>query len=280
MKALKRFFEFREMRDEPKPFLDHIEDLRGMVIRMAVTLGIAMVGCFIFRSVLARIIQQPLVGVAPERAESLQSLGVADSMTISFQLAFYAGIVVSFPFLIYFLARFIVPALNEVERKYLFPAAAAGFFLFLAGVLFGYFVVLPKALDFFYRDAQWMNWQPTWTVREYYSFATQFIIAFGLAFQLPLVVLTLVKLGFVDTATLKSTRAFALVIIFLFAAILTPTQDILTLMLMGGPMYLLYEGCIVLAGMLERWQSRKQHGVSIDDDDGDDDENADPDRQV
>jgi sec-independent protein translocase protein TatC len=129
----------------------------------------------------------------------------------------------------------------------LLPAALIGSGLFLAGAAFSYFVVLPQALAFFFHDAQAMNWQPTWTVREYYSFTTQFIIAFGLSFELPLVVLMLVKLGIVDHTQLRQTRAFAVVVIFVFAAIITPTSDIVTLVLMGGPMCLLYELCIGIA---------------------------------
>ncbi len=248
------FFRFRNLNDEPKPLLEHLEDLRGVLIKMAVVLVVGMVVSFAFRGELAAIIQHPLVGVDPDRAANLQSLGVPDSMMISLQISFYAGIILAFPFLLFFLAEFIVPALNEVERKMLFPAAAAGFLLFLGGVLFGYFFVLPQALEFFFEDAKKMNWQPTWTVRDYYSFATQFIIAFGLAFELPVVVLALVRLGLVSVTQLRQTRSFAVVLIFLFAAIITPTQDIFTLLLMGVPMLVLYEGCILVAGFMEkRW---------------------------
>lgn len=246
-----RFFDFRET-DQPKPFLEHIEDLRGTIIKMAIALAAAMGICFAFRSTLADIVQGPLRAVDPERAANLQSLGVADSFTISLELAFYGGIILAFPFLLYFLAEFVLPALTPKEKRMLYPAAFIGFGLFLAGVAFSYFVVLPQTLVFFFQDAQSMNWQPTWTVREYYSFTTQFVIAFGLAFELPVVVLMLVKLGIVDTELLQRTRAFAVIVIFILAAIITPTSDILTLVLMGAPMYLLYEACILISWIMER----------------------------
>jgi sec-independent protein translocase protein TatC len=249
---LHRLFEFRESADEPKPFLEHLEDLRGLLIKIAIVVGVAMTVCFAFRSALAGIIQHPLATVAPERAANLQSLGVTDSFTISLELAFYGGIILAFPFILYFLAEFVLPALKPEEKRVLLPASLAGFGLFLVGVVFCYAVVLPQALAFFFADAQAMNWQPTWTVREYYSFTTQIIIAFGLAFELPLVVLVLVKLGILDAPTLKRTRTFALVVIFIVAAIITPTSDILTLALMGGPMYLLYELCIVIASIMAK----------------------------
>jgi len=250
--TLKSFFHFRESGDEAKPFLAHLEDLRATLIKSALALGITMILCFVFRSELAGIVQRPLIAVDPARASNLQSLGVADSFTISLELSFYGGIILAFPFLLFFLAEFILPALTPVEKRMLYPVALLGFGLFLGGVAFSYFVVLPQTLEFFFKDAQAMHWQPTWTVREYYSFTTQFVIAFGLAFELPLVVLILVKLGIVDYEILKKTRAFALVIIFVFAAIITPTSDMLTLVLMGGPMYILYEICIAISWFMER----------------------------
>ena len=109
-----------------------------------------------------------------------------------------------------------------------------------------------------------MNWQPTWTVREYYSFTTQFVISFGLAFELPLVVLLLVKLDIVDYDLLKRTRTFAVVIIFILAAVITPTSDILTLLLMGGPMYFLYEICIGIAWLMQdRSQIKKSDSSDL-----------------
>ena len=246
-RLLEKFFAFRNRGDEAKPFIAHLEDLRLTIVKIAVALIVGMGGCFAFRDRIAAVIQRPLVDLDPGRAANLQSLGVADSFTISLELAFYGGVIVSFPLIVIFLAEFILPALTAKEKAMILPTAVLGSGLFLLGAAFSYFVVLPKALAFFFNDAQAMNWQPTWTVREYYSFTTQFIIAFGLSFELPLAVLMLVKLGLVDHILLRRTRAFAVVIIFIFAAIITPTSDIVTLLLMGGPMYLLYEICIGIA---------------------------------
>ena len=253
---LSRLFEFRESTDDPKPFLEHIEDLRWLLIKVASAIGVGMFISFAFRGTLAAIVQQPLAHVAPERAANLQSLGVTDSFTISLELAFYGGFILAFPVVLYFLAHFMLPALTAREKRVVFPAAVVGFGLFLIGVSFCYFIVLPGALEFFFNDAKAMHWQPTWTVREYYSFTTQMVIAFGLAFELPLVVLVLVKLGILDAATLRRSRTFAVVVIFIVAAIITPTSDLLTLLLMGGPMVLLYELCILIAGVMEHRANR------------------------
>jgi sec-independent protein translocase protein TatC len=253
-----QLFKFREIQDEPKPFLDHIEDLRRMVIKMAIALGGAMILSFCFRSYLFAIVQHPLMMVDPKRFEQPQSLGVVDPFTISIEMSFYAGIVISFPFLLYFFAGFVLPALTASERKHIWPAAGMGFGLFLAGISFAYFVVLPKALQFFYRDAQSLGWNPSWTVREYYSFATQFVIAFGVAFELPVVILLLVKLNILEVSMLRRIRPQAFVAVMIFSAILTPTTDMVTMLLMGGPMYLLYEMCIVIAGFTERRRLREE----------------------
>ena len=115
---LNKIFSFRESEDEPRPFMDHLADLRLVIIRMAVVLVVAMVGAFFFRDLLASVIQRPLVAVDPERASSLQSLGVADSMTISLQLSYYAGLVISFPLITFFLA---IPSLSFQIFRTFFP---------------------------------------------------------------------------------------------------------------------------------------------------------------
>ena len=263
--SLEKFIKFRDERDTPKPFLDHVEDLRRMVVRMALALGVCMVVAFVFRGHLASFVQAPLLALDPARIDNLQSLGVADSMTISFKLAFYAGLVISFPVLLYFLAQFILPALTARERKVVLLASVIGFGLFLAGAAFAFYAVLPAALEFFFQDAQMMQWRPTWTVGEYYSFTTQFVLAFGLAFELPVVVLALVKVGLLEHTQMKTTRPYAIVVIFLLAAVITPTPDVFTLILMGAPMVLLYEACIWIARWMENREALTTPGADRSD---------------
>ena len=261
---ISNLFKFREGNhpEAVKPFLDHLEDLRWVIIKMALALGIAMAIAFLFRSQLAQMMQAPLSSLDPNLVRTLVSFGVADSMTISFQLAFYAGIVIAFPFLIYFAGGFVLPALTPQERKAMLPAVLIGFGLFLAGVLFSYYFVLPPTLRFFFHDAMNMHWAPTWNVREYFSFVTQCCIGFGIAFELPVVVLVLVRLGIVSVALLRRTRAYAFLLIFLAAAFLAPVPDALSMAMMGTPMYLLYELCIVVAGFIERKRNRDEAALA------------------
>ena len=254
---LRNIFKFRELSegDASKPFLEHLEDLRWTIVKMAIALLTAMILCFLFRSTLVHVMQRPLDEVDPH-AGTLRALGITDSITISFRLAFYAGIVLSFPLLLYFLAEFVLPALTAVEKKFLFPAIAVSFGLFLLGVGVCYFWLLPKTILFFFRDTQSLGWMPNWTVQEYYSFVTRFTMVFGLAFELPVVVLALVRFGLISYALMARTRPYAIVLVFILATIITPTPDILTLIAMALPMCLLYESCIWIAWGMERRKQR------------------------
>src|SRR5246127_1678569 len=255
--VLRDIFKFRDLPESEtsKPFLEHLEDLRWTIVKIAITLGIAMVVCFAFRSTLVRILQAPLRDVGSQ-VGTLKALGITDSIVISFHLAFYAGIVLSFPLLLYFVAEFVLPALTAVEKRFLFPAILLSFGLFLLGVMVCYFWLLPKTILFFFRDTQSLGWAPTWTVQQYYSFVTKFTLGFGMAFELPVVVLALVYFGLITYKFMARTRPYAIILIFVLATIIAPTPDLLTLIAMALPMALLYESCIWVAWMMERKKSR------------------------
>jgi len=254
---LRNFFKFRELSESEtsKPLLEHLEDLRWTIVKMAITLIVAMMGCFAFRTWLVQILQRPLNEVSSQ-VGVLRALGITDSITVSFHLAFYAGIVISFPLLLYFLAEFVVPALTLTEKRFLFPAIAVSFGLFLTGVFVCYFWLLPKTILFFFHDTQSLGWVPNWTVQQYYSFVTRFTIGFGLAFELPVVVLALVRFGLLTYEFMARTRPYAIVLIFILATIITPTPDVLTLVAMSLPMCLLYESCIWIAWGMQRRATR------------------------
>ncbi len=256
---LREIFSFRDPPDSEtsKPFLEHLEDLRWTVVKMAAVLMAAMVLCFAFRQQLVRVLQRPLEEIGGQ-VGALRALGVTDSITISFHLAFYAGIVLSFPFLLYFLAQFVLPALTAVEKRFLFPAIGVSFALFLIGVLCCYYWLLPKTILFFFHDTESLGWSPMWTVQEYYSFVTRFVLGFGMAFELPVVVLALVKFGLITYEFMAKTRPYAIVLIFVLATIITPTPDVLTLFALSLPMCLLYESCIWIAWFMQRKATRKE----------------------
>lgn len=337
--------------DVEKPFLDHLEDLRKMLVKMAITLAVMMAGCFVFDKELLEIVRYPVklagvesldgsrlpagiretdwgrvkdlsravVTLPPEARAAFQeripasmraavdatilfraalalpedqrdgfilatapdgmvrdlavflvqnnpdahlddssqllrmtALGPSETFTLSLKLSFIAGIILSFPLLLWYIAEFIMPGLTPKERKMVLPSVALGFALFLVGVLFAYFVVAPKALRFFFDYSMRLGVISDWRIGNFVSFVTQFTLIFGLCFELPIVVMALVKLGILGYAMMSRTRSHAIVAIFIIAAIITPTTDALTLFLLAGPMMLLYELCIWLAWLIER----------------------------
>src|SRR2546429_190602 len=139
-------------------------------------------------------------------------------------------------------------------------AITLGVALFLLGVFVCYFWLLPKTILFFFRDTENLGWAPTWTVQQYYSFVTRFTIGFGLAFELPVVVLALVRFGLITYKFMARTRPYTVVLIFILATIITPTPDILTLIALALPMCLLYESCIWIAWLMERRQLKQIAG--------------------
>jgi sec-independent protein translocase protein TatC len=213
-----------------------------------------MLLAFCFHTSLIELVQRPLWKLDPHLPEKLQVLSVTDPMIIVFEVSFYAGIVITFPMLLFFIAQFVLPALTPRERKIVVPVIVASFFLFMVGVLFCYFWVLPQTLAFFFGFARSLQWAPTWQVREYFGFVTQITLAFGLAFELPVVVVMLVYFRVLTSAFLRRTRPFAIVIVFLLAALIAPTPDPVTFLSLGVPMCLLYELCIWLGWFVERAQ--------------------------
>ncbi len=190
----------------------------------------------------------------------MSALKPTETFMLSMKLAFFAGIVLAFPLLLMFLLQFVLPGLHEAERKILWPAMAVGFGLFLGGVLFAYFFVLPRALLFFYEWSGDLGVSNDWRIGEYITFATQFTLLFGLSFELPVLVMVFVKLGLLTYDTMAKTRTYAIVAIYIAAAVITPTPDIMTLNLMALPMLVLYEICIWLA-WFDRKKNREQEAV-------------------
>lgn len=178
---------------------------------------------------------------------SMSAFNPPEPFMLSMKLAFYAGLVLSSPLLIFYLLQFIIPGLLTNERKVLYRSMLYGFGLFLTGILFAYFIVLPRVLTFFYEYALEFGIMNEWRIGYYVSFATRLILMFGLAFELPIIVFPFIRLGVLTYELMNSTRRYAIVGVAVLAAVITPTPDAFTMMLMAVPMYALYELCILLA---------------------------------
>jgi len=241
---------------ETKSFLDHLEDLRWMLVKIASTLAIAMLACFIFAPALMKFFTHPLATVAGDVTPFLRTQEVTGGFMLAIKLALYAGLVISSPILLYFLTQFVLPALTQKEKRMVAPVLLAGVGLFLGGVALCYFGVLPAALRFFMEYNKTLTIRSDWLIENYISFVSQMMLAFGICFELPLVVLALAKIGIVTAEFLRQKRPYAIVLIFIVAAVITPTPDMLTQCLLAVPMCALYEACVWIAWWMERGKSR------------------------
>ena len=309
-----------------KSFLEHLEDLRWVLIKSGVAAGVAMLGCLLAGNYVVRILEWPLtrapgrysakaqtvrvvmgtnqlsvlhltpndplvalVGTnravrleltpamqgtnqvmswraqddsdtPPERGLGIEivNLSPAGSFVVATKVAFYGGLVLAAPFIFYFVAHFVFPALKLREKKYIYRGLAFGGGLFMTGVLFCYFILMPVALAASVQYAEWLGFSANqWRAEDYVGFVCKFLLGMGLGFELPVVVLTLVKIGVLDYRMLAAGRRYVIVISAVLGAVLT-TPEVITQILMAVPLYLLYETCIWIAWYWERKKRRAE----------------------
>jgi sec-independent protein translocase protein TatC len=189
--------------------------------------------------------------------QKLILLDVTESFAIAMKLAFYAGIAGSFPFLLYFVISFILPALTRKEKRLLGPGIAGGTILFAAGIFIGFQYILPKTLVWFHAFGDDMGFVATWKAGTYFSFVTQLCLACGLLCELPLVMIVLSVLNVISFELLQRTRRYAVAMILIIVAIISPTPDPMTFITLAIPMLAIFEGSIWLVWLIER-NRRKQ----------------------
>jgi len=236
-------------------FLEHLEEFRWTVARSAVAfvVGAVLVGVFIGR--IADWLQYPLdfaYGSSEVAGQQLITKSPTGVISVMIQVVFLGGLTLSLPFILYFLGTFVAPGLNERERKILIPGAFCAFVLFVAGVAFSFFVVLPLTLAFCVHANEFFNFTLWWDAADYFNLVVWSSVALGSFFQFPLITIGLIVIGAVTTAQLKAYRRFVAVAILVFAALLTPGGDPFSLTVMSAPMYLLYELAIFVGGRIER----------------------------
>jgi sec-independent protein translocase protein TatC len=199
-----------------------------------------------------RVDQNPTAATKLAGATDLIYLDPSAPFFSSMTLAFYGGLLLSSPFIFFFLAQFILPALKVREKKYALRAALVGVGLFLAGVAFCYFFVLARALKFAEWWAIWMGVKvPEWRAETYFSFVTKFLLGMGLGFELPVVVLMLVKIGLLDYRKLSAMRRYMIVVNLVLGALLT-TPEVFTQLVMAVVLQILYEISVWVAWYWER----------------------------
>jgi sec-independent protein translocase protein TatC len=230
------------------PFLDHLEELRRRVIWSLIALvALSIVGFFLVTEAgVIEILQRPFDQVLPN--EGLRYTSPTTPVVITFKLAFVVGFILALPVIAYQAWAFFSPALYEHEKKYIVPAISVGFVLFLFGIAMAYFLVLPLGLRFLV-GFQAETLTPIITVDEYLRFATRLILAFGIIFEMPVILVLLSFLGIVTPAGLRRYQRHALVILAITAAMLTPA-DLGTMFMLLVPMVLLYELSIWLVRLV------------------------------
>jgi len=222
------------------PFMDHLKELRTRLIWAFIALAIATAVSFIFTKQVFVFLMVPLGD------GSLQALRPTETLGNYMKVALLCGIILAMPVLVYQLARFLAPGLTKEERRYLFLLVPGATLCFVTGAAFAYYIMLPSAiyfLQFFMSDII----RQDWTVGDYLSFVTSLIFWIGVAFELPLFVYFLAKLGIVDAETLRKNRKYALIAIAVLAAVITPTVDPMNMILVMLPLIVLYELGVILA---------------------------------
>lgn len=236
--------------EEKLPLTDHLEELRKRLVRVLVVVGLGFGVCYTFKDWSFKIITKPLVEVLPKDT-SLVYTGLPEAFFIHMKIAFFVSLFLTSPFTLYQIWKFISPGLYSKEKKYVVPFVLSSTFLFVGGVLFGYFIALPPAFKFFVSfttDAL----KPMVSFREYLGLTLKFLLAFGLSFEMPVFMFFLTKLGIVNAAMLARQRRYAILIIFIAAAVLTPSPDVLSQILMAVPLMFLYEVSIVVSKIAGR----------------------------
>lgn len=235
--------------DEKAPFTSHLEELRSRLIICFSAVGAAFVGAYFFKEKLFEILMKPLTDVMGE-GEKLIFTNLPEAFFVYLKTALLAGVLAASPVLLYQFWKFVAPGLYKKERQVLLPVVFLCSFFFIGGSLFGYFIVFPYGFEFFLGFATEFI-RPLPSMKEYFSFASKVLIAFGVVFELPLIITLFARLGFVSVEFLKKNRKYALLLFFIGAAILTP-PDVVTQVMMALPLMVLYEISIIGARVFAR----------------------------
>lgn len=227
-------------------FVDHLDELRKRLVYSVIVLAIGTIACYIFFEPLLKLIKWPL----PDdlKSQELIVLGFMQIFMVRFKLAIIGGFILSSPFIIYQVLAFFAPAMKHNEKRYTFIILPFLVLLFLAGTAFAFFIVLPTTI-LWLRDQgagqlYFMN-----RAEDYISFVSLFILSFGVAFEAPLVVLLLIKLGIVDRKKLRQNWRIAYVTSFVVAAMVTPDWSVVSMGILGIVLVFLFELSLLLA----RW---------------------------
>jgi sec-independent protein translocase protein TatC len=236
------------MKRKEMPFLEHLTELRGRIIRILVALVLASAAGFFFAPAMLKLLQAPYGG-------PLIVIAPTESFSIYMRVALIAGAIVSLPYSIWEIWGFMAPALHPRERRYAFAVIPFALILFLSGAAFAWFVMIPVAIGFLSGFLPEL-FKTEWTSQRYYPFILSLLFWVGACFELPLVVFVLAKLRFVSARLLLRGWRIAMVGILVAAAVITPTTDAFNMMLVVLPLVVLYLLSVLLAALAQRRDKR------------------------
>ncbi|MDR2405059.1 MAG: twin-arginine translocase subunit TatC [Deltaproteobacteria bacterium] len=243
-------------------FLEHLGELRGRIIKSLLSVLLGMLIAYEFSGGVLSFLVRPLMVLMPE-GRGLIATGLPETFLIHVKIALWAGVIISSPFWLYQLWSFVAPGLYRRERKAVFRLTLATVLLLICGAAFAYFVVLPIGFKFFLSFSG-DNITILPVVHEYLSLVMTLLLSFGLAFELPLLLMFMASTGLIDSKKLRSFRPYAVIIIVTLAAFLTP-PDVISQVLMSIPMFGLYELSIFLIKGKERALARELAGEDAED---------------
>ena len=239
-------------------FLDHLEELRRRIIYSIVAVAVGCIVCWTYVVRLVDLMQRPIVDAlrANGLPEKLVYLNPVDPFNLYIKVAAVAGLFVASPFVLYQLWLFVAPGLYRNEKRYVVPFMVSTVGLFLAGGFFGYRLVYPQALRFLIEFSK--QFTPMITIEEYSQLFLTIIVGMGVIFEMPILVFFLSLMGIVTAGWMWHNLRYSVLVIFIIAAILTPTTDILNMCIFAAPMVALYVLSIAIAWLVHPKQRKKR----------------------
>lgn len=229
-------------------FMEHLGELRTRIMWSVASAGVGIIIAFFITDPAMRFISRPLLSMKTE----LVFTSPTEAFWTWMKVAMVLGIFISMPGILLQVWKFVAPGLHEHEKKYAAPFIIIGSLLFLAGGAFAMLIIIPYASTFLVTFGQEKGWKPMLTVSSYTDFVIKFALAFGVVFELPVVITILSLIGVVTPQFLSKNRKYAILVNFVIAAILTPTPDMINQTLMAGPLCILYEVGIICARLASR----------------------------
>ncbi len=233
------------------PLWQHLDELRSALVRVLVILALTTCAIFSFIEPVVLFLETPLLSVLPPGDQQLYFTGIADKFIIYIQISVLVSIALLSPYLLFELWRFVSPALYRNEKRFVLPFLIAGSLSFVLGISFAYWIVIPYSYDFLINFGSPTD-KAIITLTSYFSMTVKMLLGMGLLFQMPVCITILGAMGFVSAKTLANYRRYAALAICVISAIITPSPDALTMVVVSAPLYLLYE--ISILGV--RWIQR------------------------